>query len=119
MGLYGVVSIGLITKGIIYLLDCPCGCFYVGLTRREFSKRIYDHVYTATIGYYKSPIGKHIALAHSYAKVHLTFVPLSHIPPSPRGGDWEKKLLRTEARWIFRLNAPGLNEALSFKPFLK
>lgn len=79
-------------------------------------------MYAASIGYYKSPIGRHIALVHGYEKVHFTFIPLSHIPPSPRGGDWEKLLLLAEARWIYRLNAlnpPGLNEALSFKPFLK
>lgn len=46
------------SRGIVYLLSCPCGAFYVGITRREFHKRIYDHVYAAAIGYYKSPIGK-------------------------------------------------------------
>lgn len=74
-----------------------------------------------SIGYYKSAIGKHIAFAHNYARTHITFVPLTHIPPNPRGGDWEQSLLRAEARWIHRLKAlvpPGLNESLSFKPFL-
>lgn len=69
------------TRGIVYLLSCPCGAFYVGITTCEFHRRIYD-VCAASIVYYKSPIRKHIALVHGYAKVHLTFVPLSHIPPN-------------------------------------
>lgn len=91
------------SRGIVYLLDCPCGAFYVGITRREFHRPIYDHVYAASIGYYKSPIGRHVALVQNYSSVHLTLIPLTHIRPNPRGGDWERMLLRAEARWIFRL----------------
>lgn len=109
------------SRGIVYLLNCPSGAFYVGITRREYHKSIHDHVYATSIGYYKFSIGKHIALAHNYASVHLTFVTLVHIPPNPRGGDWKQTLLQAEARWIFRLKAltpPGLNESLGYKPFL-
>lgn len=84
-------------------------------------RRIYDHVYAASIGYYKSAIGKHMALVHNYTPVQITFVPLMHIPQNPRGGDWQQSLLRADARWIYRLRAlilPGLKESLSFKPFL-
>lgn len=109
------------TKGIIYLINCPWGAFYVGVTKREFSRRIYEHLYASGIGYYKSPIGRHIALEHAYSPTHLTFVPLAHVPQNPRVGNWEKSLLQEETRWIHRLKAstpPGLNETISFKPFL-
>lgn len=109
------------SKGIVYLLNCPCGAFYVGITRREFHRRIYDHVYEADISYYKSPIGKHIAFVHNNATQHLTFVPLTYIPLNPRGGDWECQLLEAEARWIYRLKVlspPGLNKSQSFGSFL-
>lgn len=32
------------TAGIIYLRTCKCGAFYVGKTRGQLKKRIYDHI---------------------------------------------------------------------------
>lgn len=103
------------------VLNCACGAFYVGITRREFHGRIYHHVYLAFISYYKSPIGRHVTFGHNYKHVHLTFIPLTHIFLDPRGGDWERLLFQAEAWWIFKLKALtllGLNDSLSFEPFL-
>lgn len=33
------------TPGIVYLITCVCGAFYVGKTIRPFRKRINDHMY--------------------------------------------------------------------------
>lgn len=44
------------------------------------------------------------------------------VHPGLQGGDWNKTLLQVEQRWIFRLHAtrtPGLNDAISFRPFLE
>lgn len=76
-------------RGIVYLLNCPCGAFYLGITPREFHRQMCDHVYAANIGYHKPAIGKHVASVHNYAHTHITFIPLMDIPPNPRGGDWE------------------------------
>lgn len=78
------------TRGIVYLLICPCGAFYVGITRREFQRLMYDHVYAANIGYYKPPIGKHMALVHNYAPTHITLAPFDPHPPNPRGVIWNR-----------------------------
>lgn len=53
------------TKVIVYLILCPYGSFYVGKNRREFWKRIYDHVYITSVGFFKSTMGKHFALYHN------------------------------------------------------
>lgn len=108
-------------KGIVYLLQCLCDSYYVGKTQREFWCRIYDHIYATSFGYFKSPIGRHMALQHSYNFDGFSFLPLSVIPEDSRRGDWDKNLLQIESKWIFQLNAcqpPGLNDSLSFKPFL-
>lgn len=51
--------------GIIYLLQCPCGVFYVGKTHIPFV-RISEHMSAAKSGYFKTVIGYHIAFSHSY-----------------------------------------------------
>ena len=33
------------TKGVIYLMICNCGAFYIGKTFREFRQRMGDHLY--------------------------------------------------------------------------
>lgn len=43
------------SAGIIYLMLCPCGSFYVGKTRREFRIRISEHIYCASIGFLNPP----------------------------------------------------------------
>lgn len=48
------------TSGIVYMFICPCGAFYIGKTKREFARRIQDHMYAVSIGDLYSPIGKHV-----------------------------------------------------------
>lgn len=62
-------------------------------------------------------VSRHLDLYHKFDTSIISFIALAVIPRDPRGGDWdtEKKL------WIERLNAlqaPGLNEAQSYRPFL-
>lgn len=109
------------TSGVIYLLLCPCGDFYVGKTCRSLATRITEHITSATLGFFKTAIGRHFALKHNYDFVRLKFLPLTVTPFHDCGGDWDRSLLQAESRWIFRLRAdrpPGLNESLSFAPFL-
>lgn len=105
----------------VYLLQCPCHSFYVGKTSRTWRTRILEHLDSAKSGYYRTAIGRHVAITHNYNFQGFKFLPLAVIPPPERGGDWSKLLLQQESKWIFRLNAtspPGLNEGLSFAPFL-
>ncbi|XP_040206073.1 uncharacterized protein LOC120937139 [Rana temporaria] len=110
------------TRGVVYLMECECGAYYIGKTKQEFQKRISKHKYSMTIGNIYLPIGRHVALSHNYRVPHVSFAALDHVLVPDRGGDWNKTLLQREQKWIFRLGAtqqPGLNDALSFAPFLK
>ena len=69
----------------------------------------------------ETPISRHIGLFHNHNRAMLGFYALAHIPLNERGGDADKRLLQTEARWIYTLGAtqhPGLNENISYKSFL-
>lgn len=109
------------TMGVIYLLQCPCQSYYVGKTSRPFCIRILEHISAAHSGYFRAIIGRHMALVHNYKFEGFKFLPLAVIPPSDRWGDWDQALLRAKSHWIFKLQAdkaPGLNNSISFAPFL-
>lgn len=108
------------TKGVIYLMTCSCKAFYVGKTIREFRQRIGDHLYYSENGKLTT-IGRHIGLYHKFDSLVVQFLVLEVVQPNPRGGDWDHSVLQRESLWIERLNAtfrPGLNETVSYKPFL-
>lgn len=109
------------TVEIIYLLQCPCWAFYVGKTRRPFKRHMYDHNYVDSIGYFRSPLGRHIAFAYNYKFEGFSFLPLEIIHLPLRGGDWNGTILRVETKWIFRLRAhlsSGLIENISYDSLL-
>lgn len=107
------------TPGIVYLMQCTCKCFYVGKTKLIFSKRINDHISLIRKRRMETPISRHVGLYHGF-KLDK-FMALEHIPLDIRGGSNDSKRLQLESQWINLLKAtvyPGLNEILSFKPFL-
>lgn len=67
------------------------------------------------------PLGRHVTKGVNggkFPKIKVTALDRIHI----RKGDWNKILLQTEQRWKNKLKAtspPGLNDAITFKPFLK
>lgn len=68
------------------------------------------------------PLGRHTRLVHHGVFPKIKFLILDRVHPNLRGGDWNKSLLQLELRWIYNLKAnqpPGLNDAVSFKPFLE
>ena len=69
----------------------------------------------------ETPISRHSGIYHEFNSKKMKFSALEYITPGERGGNYDKILLQKEAKWIHCLTAltlPGLNEALSFKPFL-
>lgn len=119
--LIGDKRITCLDSGIIYLMRCDCQAFYIGKTRRQFQRRIHDHICAIANVKIKTPIAYHMGLIHNFDLSMLHFVALECITMMERGGDWDQLLLRHEARWIHNLNGvctPGLNDKLSFKPFL-
>lgn len=88
----------------------------------DFWRRVSKHVYSMEIGNRYLPIGRHVVLEHNHKVPKVSFTALDQIHIPDRGGDWNKILLQHEQRWIFKLQAmtfPGLNESISFAPFLR
>lgn len=106
------------TIGVVYIMFCECGSFYVGKTKQCFWRRIKDHIYYIGSNLPYISIGRHVNFQHSG---NIKFVALECIVEDPRGGDFDKRILQTEMLWIHNLKAttpPGLNDAVSYKPFL-
>lgn len=96
--------------------------FYVGKTIQKLCKRLYRHIAAMKSKDPDSPWGRHIALMHNERLPKISVLVLDRIHQTFRGGDSNKLLLQREMRWIANLNAtspPGLNEILSYKPFLQ
>ncbi|OCT95583.1 hypothetical protein XELAEV_18013271mg [Xenopus laevis] len=108
------------TSGVIYVMTCQCGKCYVGKTKREFRRRILEHV--GDVKHKRNTsVARHINETHNGSLEMLKFTAVDLIEPTLRVGDIDKKLLQREAQWIYWLNtrAPnGLNEGFTFSPFL-
>lgn len=110
------------TRGLVYLMLCECCAFYIGKTNQEFWHHITKHIYSMQIGNRYLPLGRHVVLRQNYKMPKVFFTALDRVHIPDQDGDWNKTLLQREQRWIFRLRAttyPGLNESISFAPFLQ
>lgn len=66
-------------------------------------------------------VSRHIDLYHKFDTSVASFIALAVIPKDPRGGDWDKQILRKEMLWIEHfdaMHAPDINEDQSYKPLL-
>lgn len=109
------------TVGVVYLAQCRCGSYYIGKTKRPFQVRIRDHIKPLPKNTTTTAINWHIATQHNSDPHVIQFSALQHVPPHARGGSIDNTLLQLETKWIHTLQAtkfPGLNEHISFKPFL-
>lgn len=110
------------TPGVIYVLTCKCGFFYVGKTIQEFQKHAYRHVLRMKSCNPDLPWGRHVTAVHNGEFPRIKFPILDRVHPPHRGSDWNKKLLQCELRWIYHLGATsslGMNKVTNFKPFLE
>lgn len=110
------------TTFVVYLIQCECGCYYVGKTIQKLCKRLYRHILAMKTKNPDFPWVWHMATVHREAFPKISVLVLDRLHHNPRGADLNKLLLQREMRWISTLNAtspPGLNEILSFKPFLQ
>lgn len=109
------------TIGVVYLLQCSCGCYYIGETIQKLWQRIYRYIRAMKTSDSDSPLGRHVAQAHSGVFPKISILVIDRVHPSFSGGDFNKSLLLQELIWISNLNAtlpPSLNEAFNLKPFL-
>ncbi|OCT90035.1 hypothetical protein XELAEV_18018650mg, partial [Xenopus laevis] len=108
------------TSGVIYVMTCKCGIRYVGKTKREFRRRILEHI--GDVRHRRNTsVARHINEFHNGSLEMLRFTAVDRIEPTMRIGDIDRKLLQREAQWIYWLNTKvpnGLNEGFTFSPFL-
>ena len=114
----GIISCN--TKGVIYVIYCPCGKYYVGKTMRALKTRIAEHRSSIRCKNLLYPVAAHFVEAgHSISS--LRYLGVEKLPTPRRGGDFDNSLLKREAWWIHSLNtlAPnGLNIDFDLRPFL-
>lgn len=109
------------TMFVVYRLDCSCGCFYIGRTKRKLKERVAEHKYAIRTQNLDYPMAKHFKNVGHKNINELKVMVLEVIDNNPRGGDRLKRLLQRETFWIHTLEAtvfPGLNEEIDFSPFL-
>ncbi len=105
---------------VIYRLQCPCSCFYVGQTKRRLQDRLWEHKKTIRTRNKDYPVAVHYASVHDSNPSTLKTIGLETVTGSIRKGDRLQRLLQREAFWIFQLRAtifPGLNEELDLNIF--
>lgn len=66
-------------------------------------------------------MARHIWEQHGGDPKCLSFSVVERVCQSPRKGDWDRRIQKKEAQWIYRLctvTPGGLNERLTFSCFL-
>lgn len=108
------------TTFVVYKLECDCGCFYIGRTKRRLKDRLLEHKRAIRNHDQQYPMAMYFQTAGHNINT-LRVMVIETIPKSWRGGDRLKQLLQRETFWIVTLNAtmfPGLNDEIDFAPFL-
>lgn len=109
------------TTHVVYRLDCSCGCFYIGLTKRRLRDRFAEHKYAIRTQNPNYPIAQHFKLSPQCNMNLLKVMVIEVISLPKKGGDKLRTLSQRETFWIDTLKAtqyPGLNEDLDLSPFL-
>lgn len=109
------------TTHVIYRLDCECGCFYIGLTKRRLRDRFAEHKYAIRTENPNYPMAVHFKSSTQCNINSLKVMAIEVISLSKKGGDKLKILSQRETFWIETLKAthfPGLNEDIDYSPFL-
>ena len=108
------------SKGIIYMLTCPCGKAYVGKTSRELKVRISEHRSSIRTASLTSPVAQHF-VQYNHLVSSLRYTAIEKVERPKRGGNFENIILKREAFWISHLNTlspNGLNQDFDLRPFL-
>ncbi|OCT84789.1 hypothetical protein XELAEV_18022946mg [Xenopus laevis] len=91
-------------------------------TKRQFNRRIYEHLLDIKNCNLLSSIAKHIHCMHKRQFAGSYFQGIDRLHGNPKGGDLDNRLLQLETTWIFRLNTIkfkfGLNGHLQFQAFI-
>lgn len=74
------------TCGVVYLLTCPCGCFYLGKMKLELSTRMGRHIKSMRTCNPDLPLGRHARDIHQGNFPKIKFLVLDRVHPNNRGG---------------------------------
>ena len=99
------------TPNVVYLIECPCGLRYVGMTSRKVKLRIIEHCSTIRCKKDNTKMTSHfLELGHTPNDIRWTVIERT---PSPH-------LLEREQRWVFRLGTHirGLNDNIPWGQFI-
>lgn len=109
------------TTHVIYRLDCVCGAFYVGLTKRRLKDRFAEHRNAIRNNNQNYPVAVHINSSPNCHMSQLKVMVLEVISKNIRGGDRERTLAQRETFWIDLLQAarPASMKTLIFQCFSK
>ncbi|OCU00888.1 hypothetical protein XELAEV_18006665mg [Xenopus laevis] len=92
------------TSGVVYLITCKkCGVQYVGCTMRSLKSRIREHLNTIRSGSDSTPVSRHFRSCNDGDLRFVSVQGIERVTLGPRGGDLQAKLLKAEAKWIFKL----------------
>ncbi|OCT63367.1 hypothetical protein XELAEV_18044463mg [Xenopus laevis] len=108
------------TRGVIYIMSCERGKNYIGKTKREFRRRVLEHL-GDVLHKRNTSVANHINESHEGDTSVMKFTGMEHIQSTTRIGDVNRKLLQCEAQWIYwcQSKSPnGLNEGFTFAQFL-
>ncbi|XP_029469168.1 uncharacterized protein LOC115097463 [Rhinatrema bivittatum] len=103
------------SSSVVYIVQCPCGLFYVGKTTRKVRIRILEHCSRIRNEVETAPLVKHWQEYHHTVE-ELRFFVIQEIH-NRRGGNINKTLLRLEQRLIFSLGTlwpKGLNDKIDW-----
>lgn len=78
------------------MINCTCGLQYVGKTKREFRRRIGDHLGDIR-NKRDTAIARHVQLFHDGSDKVINFCVVEVVHPSPRGVDINRRILQKEA----------------------
>lgn len=92
------------TEDVVYMCACQCPCDYVEKMKRQFRLRKGDH-----IGDIRpkrdTPIAQYIWEYHGGDYSEFKFMVIEMVCPSSRKGDWDKRILRKDTEWIYRIKS--------------
>lgn len=97
------------TTHVVYMIVCPCGLKYIGMTCRKIKQRIIEHKSNITCKKVTTKMSKHFIDTGHHSE-DINWVILETL--RSRNGDVERILYEKEQRWVHRLKTDreGLND---------
>lgn len=109
------------SKGVVYLIQCPCGLQYIGRTVRTLAVRIREHVYNIKKGIVTHNLSAHYKAVHNSNPSSISFMGIEQVTEDWRGTNLVREISKRETYWIYdmdTLSPKGLNIEIDINCFL-